>query len=617
VRRFRPALLLVALIVLIAAPLARLAHSPKSPSAVALLQSRYRQDLARLEESVGLLSVLPADAAASSFQSAFRRARSDYKQVEYLVEYYSPTSAIALNGAPLPRIDDDDPLTPIPATGFQVIEAALFPSPMPGFVTRVRAQTSAMAPILARLREGGIDTAAGDGGAFDAMRLELGRIGALGLAGFDATTTQDGIREAAAALRGVRSGLLAYAPAVANPKSEAWDRLQRLLDLASARLEADPRFEEFDRLSFITGYANPLARALAEVQQTLRIPASDRRSAWSGTTGLFGRHAFDPYFFAPPETPPPRGDLVALGRELFFDPSLSRERSRSCATCHQPARAFTDGLARPRVDPGNGRVRNTPTLLNAALQPTLFGDGRARYLEDQIEQVLANPREMNLPLPLAASRLRERPELVARFASAFDRPPDEALNESRVQVALASFVRSLPGMTSRFDRAVEGDTAALSPAERRGFNLFMGKAACGTCHFAPLFGGALPPVYRESEPEVIGVPARPGTKGAVIDPDPGTFDVDHTPQHRHAFKTPSLRNVALTAPYMHNGVYRTLEEAVDFYDRGGGIGLGMTLPNQTLSPEPLHLSREEKRDLVAFLRSLTDSVVSSPPAIAP
>ena len=156
-----------------------------------------------------------------------------------------------------------------------------------------------------------------------------------------------------------------------------------------------------------------------------------------------------------------------------------------------------------------------------------------------------------------------------------------------------------------------GDTAALTRDERGGFNLFMGKAACGTCHFAPLFGGALPPTLLESEPEVIGVPSRAVTAGAAIYPDPGVAGFDRAPIHRHAFKTPSLRNVARTAPYMHNGVYRTLDQVVDFYNRAGGAGIGIALPNQTLSPEPLHLTRSQRRALVAFMGSLTDTTLST------
>jgi cytochrome c peroxidase len=122
----------------------------------------------------------------------------------------------------------------------------------------------------------------------------------------------------------------------------------------------------------------------------------------------------------------------------------------------------------------------------------------------------------------------------------------------------------------------------------------------------------MPPAYLESEPEVIGVPATRAVKGATVDGDLGVFAIDRAPLHRHAFKTPTVRNVALTAPYMHNGVFRTLQEVVDFYDAGGGNGLGMHLPNQTLSAEPLHLSDQEKRDLVAFMEALTDSSSLAP-----
>ena len=127
------------------------------------------------------------------------------------------------------------------------------------------------------------------------------------------------------------------------------------------------------------------------------------------------------------------------------------------------------------------------------------------------------------------------------------------------------------------------------------------------CHFAPLFGGTLPLTYLESEPEVIGVPATRAKHGTSVDPDPGVFAIDRAPIHRHAFKTPSVRNAALTAPYMHNGVFRTLAQVVDFYDSGGGNGIGLRLANQTLSPEALHLTDPEKRDLVAFLGALTDT----------
>jgi cytochrome c peroxidase len=187
--------------------------------------------------------------------------------------------------------------------------------------------------------------------------------------------------------------------------------------------------------------------------------------------------------------------------------------------------------------------------------------------------------------------------------------PWAGLDERAVSVALAAYVRSLTALDAPFDRAIRGDRAAIGADAKRGFNLFMGKARCGTCHFAPLFGGTMPPDYIKSELEIIGVPASPGTTRPRLDADVGRERVDGFKAHRGAFRVPSLRNVALTAPYMHNGGYPSLDDVIDFYDRGGGAGIGEVLPAQTLSTRPLHLSRDERRDLVSFLNTLTDTVV--------
>ncbi len=178
---------------------------------------------------------------------------------------------------------------------------------------------------------------------------------------------------------------------------------------------------------------------------------------------------------------------------------------------------------------------------------------------------------------------------------------------NEVRRAVAAYVRSLTSLNSRFDRYVRGEDVPYSSEERLGFNLFMGKGLCGTCHFAPLFNGTVPPAYTQTESEVIGVPSRAVTRNASIDPDLGRFAITRRPTQRHAFKTPTLRNVELTAPYMHNGVYRTLEEVLDFYNRGGGAGIGSEVPNQTLPFDKLDLTTAEQRAIIAFLRTLTDT----------
>jgi cytochrome c peroxidase len=184
----------------------------------------------------------------------------------------------------------------------------------------------------------------------------------------------------------------------------------------------------------------------------------------------------------------------------------------------------------------------------------------------------------------------------------------KAIQVATVTKALAHFIRGLDQWDSPFDRYVRGETPFLDPAAKRGFNLFTGKAACATCHFPPTFGGIVPPRYTETESEVLGVPETfPATAGSSLrfDGDLGRGLVHHNPIFRRAFKTPSVRNAELTGPYMHNGGINTLNDVLDFYNAGGGVGLGLDVPHQTLPPDSLGLTRREMNDIVAFMKSLT------------
>ena len=573
------------------------------------LDAVYVARLDSLDLALAVLAALPSRPDSASVQHAFRRARAAYKRLEYLLEFEHPIWAASLNAPPLPIVDEDDPINVIRPRGLQVIEAFVFPRPSKDFAKAARGDIEDMRRMIGLIRrDSSYRTARTWEAPFEAARKELARIVTLGLAGFDATVSRDGILESAEALRGVKEGLGGYEAVMLQRDSTGWEELQRSLDAGIGALEAKPDFDQFDRFDFVVRFAKPIAGGLARLQHSLGLPEASEPDPWShGATDIYAADAIDPRWFAPDYAPPPTPELVALGRQLFFDSRLSAARRRSCATCHQPEFAFSDRRKLASVDPGHGRLRNTPTLLNAGFQLAQFADQRVSFLEFQFEEVMANPREMALRPDSAARRLGSDSALVTTFVTTFGKPREKALTGHTLSIAVAAYVRSLQALDSRFDRAIRGDTAAITASERRGFNLFMGKAACGTCHFAPLFGGTLPPAYRESEPEVIGVPATRTAKGAVVDRDLGVFAINRAPLHRHAFKTPTVRNVALTAPYMHNGVFRTLEEVVDFYDRGGGNGLGMKLSNQTLSADSLDLSDQEKRDLVGFLRALTDS----------
>jgi cytochrome c peroxidase len=261
-----------------------------------------------------------------------------------------------------------------------------------------------------------------------------------------------------------------------------------------------------------------------------------------------------------------------------------------------------------RAEPVAGRaalLRNTPTLQHAALQPALHADGRLAFLEDQVRDVVHNPDEMAGDLERVAAAWRSDAVRRAAFARTFGGPADSgAVTSRRIASALAAYVRSLPVTDAAFDRALRGDTAAISAEARRGFNVYMGKATCGTCHFAPLFNGVVPTRYTEVEYEVIGVPGRAVWRGARVDADSGRGPLNGNPLHAFAFKTPTVRHSARTAPYMHNGVYRTLEEVIRFYNLGGGDAIGAVTAHQTLPADPLDLTDREIADLIAFLRAL-------------
>ncbi len=281
---------------------------------------------------------------------------------------------------------------------------------------------------------------------------------------------------------------------------------------------------------------------------------------------------------------------VELGRALFSDRRLSADGSLACASCHVASLAFTDGRALPLGAGGKTLQRNAPTLLNAALVHDLFHDGRAPSLEEQARAVILNPDELGWPDAGEFARaLAEIPELPPLFEAAFG---DREITLQRATRALAAYERTLLAGDAPFDRWWRGDSAALDAAAERGYRLFIGKAACAQCHSIRQSYA----LFSDGRFHNTGAGKGEGQR------DPGREGVTHAPADRGAFRTPTLRNVALTAPYMHDGSLATLAEVVDFYVDGGG-------PNANLSPlvRPLQLDEAERADLVAFLHALTSN----------
>ncbi|MCB0405405.1 MAG: c-type cytochrome [Bdellovibrionales bacterium] len=269
-----------------------------------------------------------------------------------------------------------------------------------------------------------------------------------------------------------------------------------------------------------------------------------------------------------------------LGKKLFFDPLLSGSRMVSCSSCHNPGLNWTDGLGKGVGHAHQELDRKVPTLLNVAWGWNFFWDGRAEDLEAQALGPIQSHREMNLSLPELVSRLKENPGYRALFASAF---PRELLSAQLVGKALATFERTIVSGLAPFDKWVEGDADSISAAAKRGFILFTTKARCITCHSGWRFSN-------ESFAD-IGLKSKDlGRGGVVVDED-----------LRFTFKVPTLRNIALRAPYMHDGSLRTLDDVLRHYNQGGAV----KRPTSVRFVQPLHLNKDEQQDLVAFLKTLT------------
>ena len=293
----------------------------------------------------------------------------------------------------------------------------------------------------------------------------------------------------------------------------------------------------------------------------------------------------DLYMPIPPGNPFTRAK-VALGRELFSEPRLSRDQAVACITCHDPARAFTDGRT---VSVGvfeRRGPRNVPSLVNRGYGKFFFWDGRTTSLEEQVLRPIQDPDEMDMTLDEVVSWLQRDQRYTTLFQTVFGRAP----NRDDLARALASYVRTILSGDSPVDRYMYGSGDGLSDQARRGFRLFRGKAGCANCHFGHML--------TDESLHNTGVA---WSDGEWL--DDGRFGVTGEETDRGRFKTPTLREVARTAPYMHDGSIATLEDVIEFYDRGGNEN-----PYLDGDIRALNLTEEEKAALVAFLRSLSGTV---------
>ncbi len=303
-----------------------------------------------------------------------------------------------------------------------------------------------------------------------------------------------------------------------------------------------------------------------------------------------------------PADNPATANAVALGRRLFYDKRLSQDNSLACANCHRPELAFTDGRKLSTGVGGKTGLRNAPTILNTAYVPLLFWDGRASSLETQAASPIADPLEMNQTHDVSVGQLASDPSYRLMLKNAFG---TEAITMGRVEKALASFERTMLSGNSAFDRyQYGGHKDALTPAQIRGLALFSDphRGNCTACHMIDVKSA----LFTDNKFHNLGE----GLDDNGNFTDPGRYRETHVDADMGAFKTPTLRNVALTAPYMHDGHLKTLKDVVDFYAGGGNSN-----PHLDKEITSIHLTGQDRSDLVEFLNSLTGTMPadSGPP----
>jgi cytochrome c peroxidase len=515
--------------------------------------------------------------------------------MEWFSEYYAPATSRQLNGPPLPEIEIEENKKAEPS-GLQVMEELLFPydsAAINNLLREAKVFRSDLIPLRHTIENTRFDTAH----IFDACKLEIFRIEALGISGFDTPLSGWGIMEAGITLNALKQVIqLAGAP----------DALLNRFDTVMAMSRQQVSGGMFDYATYMAVYLDPLAAAMTDWffgkgLTPLKYPGALSTNART----MFDSASFNISYFVHAADAFPTPEKVALGKMLFYDARLAGNQQRSCNSCHQQDKAFTDGMPKNvALDGKHTILRNTPTLLYAGLQQAQFYDMRAPTLENQVLDVLHNEAEMHSSADAVVKWLNGQPEIKTRFKAAF---PDmeDTIRPRYLMQSIAAYIRQLHPFRSKFDRYMRGDLNAINQQEKNGFNLFMGKGRCATCHFLPLFNGTAAPVFATTESEVLGVLRAPGVP--ELDPDQGRYAHTKMDELKYAFKTPTLRNIALTAPYMHNGAFKTLEEVIEFYNKGGAAGYGITLPGQTLSSDSLRLSVGEKQAIIAFMKVLTDN----------
>ncbi|HEY0678299.1 MAG TPA: cytochrome c peroxidase [Chitinophagaceae bacterium] len=601
-------------------------NSPKQSKAARAIANLYKANLLRLDSFMAEYPKYFYDSSYALRKQKYDELAWHIKKAEGLYAYLHPQQAFELFIKPA-RFEAHENCLPFPdnwlISGPFGIEpdSALQKVKKEDSVMSVNFIKRALKNFRKALKEADLDAdvaALTDEEVFEALRQQMMRISTIGLANGDVVVDDAGMVPIRAHFSSWGEMMKLEAEQLPSHKKALKQRIIEKIDAGERMLKNESDLVSFNRMKFLTEYLIPLSHDLRQTRIALNIqPKASFAAVYPDVASIYDNNVFNADYFAPGEEARFSQARAELGKLLFFDPILSGNNERACASCHKPELAFTDGNRRSMNFDRGDLPRNAPTVINAAFQKSQFWDLRTGTLEDQLDSVVNSPDELHSNFEDVISRIEASDEYKKLFHTAFPETKTGGIQRKHVKIAIAVYERTLTGLNSRFDQYVRGDKSKLTEKEINGFNIYMGKAKCGSCHYAPLFSGALPPSFEFTDHRNIGVPMEDSMTVFKVDSDTGASKVFKSVFTHFSFKVPTVRNVELTAPYMHNGVYKTLEQVVNFYDHAGGIKFikdmrpGMKgLPFFMILPFELKLTETEKADLVSFMKALTDTTSS-------
>ncbi len=564
---------------------------PESVGFTTLMKEQFTKDISL---AIAFLDSIPGNKDQS--KEYFLKSRHYFKKIEPILSSLDLENYGFLNQPNIVKVEEDDLMDKKfkKPSGYQVLEEEIFADQIDFNTVEKHAHLVANRLNLIKTNI-----------SFNHLRTyhflwlfrkSIIRLALTGITGFDSPVLENSIEESKIVYQSLKTYLSIFKDTFKN--AQLYGKWNSEIEATIADLNGD--FNTFDRYAFIKKHTHKQLRLWNQTVEDWNVSFPFELAFKNDATSLFSSNTFNIAYFSDRNSGETTPEKIALGEKLFYDPKLSSDKKISCATCHQADKAFTDGQ-KIRA----GIARNSPTLLYAALQKGFFYDKRAGSLEGQIISVVENKNEFHTDLQTLEDEIKKDSIYISEFAKSY---PTRTITNTEIRNAIASYIRSLVPFNSKFDHNINDLEASITQSEINGFNLFNGKAKCATCHFAPVFNGTVPPDYRESEIELIGVPEKNDTINAKISKDLGRFYVYKTPQRKYFFKTSTVRNISKTAPYMHNGVYNTLEEVMNFYNHGGGTGIGIDKEYQTLPPDSLHLTDQEMKDIISFMNSLEDTI---------